>query len=418
MNKRAFLQNMGALSMAPLAMAMAPPSTKLKELLPKVSDESALWEMVRSHYQLKPDYINLESGYYNIIPQPTLEYFTEHIRTINYEGSYYMRTVRVEDKKRVSAALAQLVGASEKEVIITRNTTESLDTIIGGFPWKKGDEAVYALQDYGAMRVMFEQVAEKYGVVCKEVSVPNHPQSDEEIVELYARQITSKTRLLMVCHMINITGQILPIRKICDMAHEKGVEVMVDGAHCVAHFDFSIADLDCDYYGSSLHKWLATPLGAGLLYVRKDKIEKIWPRFADYEKDKSQIWRLNHTGTHPCHTDLAILNAIDYLEWIGLKRKEERLRQLKNYWQDKLTEVAGVVINTPREAERSCGIGNIGLERMGAREMATRLLEDHGIFTVGIEYANVNGCRISPNVFTTFDELDHFIESVKTMARG
>ena len=416
MKKRDFIKNMGALAIGPWASTMMEAPRKLGTLLPKALDDTALWEMVRSHYRLKPDYINLESGYYNIIPQPTLDSYMEHVRHINYEGSYYMRTVRVADKNRVAAALAELVGASAEEVIVTRNTTESLDTVIGGFPWKEGDEAVYALQDYGAMRVMFEQVAEKYGVVTREVSVPNHPQSDEEIVDLYASQITPQTRLLMVCHMINITGQILPIRKICDMAHARGVEVMVDGAHCVGHFDFSMADLDCDYYGSSLHKWLATPLGAGLLYVRKDKIDKIWPRFADYEKDKSQISRLNHTGTHPSHTDLAILNAIEYLNWMGLSRKEARLRALKNYWLDQLTGVPGVVINTPRESARSCGIGNVGLERVPAREMASRLLDEHGVFTVGIEYANVNGCRITPNVFTTFDELDRFVDAVKEMA--
>ncbi len=296
----------------------------------ELAEDEKFWEGIRQGYRLKPDYINLENGYYCIQPpRETLENFINHVREVNYQGSYYMRTVQYENKKATAARLASLLGCPAEELIITRNTTESLDMIIGGFPWKEGDEAVMAEQDYGAMLDMFKQVSKRHGVVNKMISLPNHPDSDEEIVNLYASAITAKTKLLMVSHMVNITGQILPVRKICDMAHNKGVEVMVDGAHAFAHIKFSIADLNCDYYGSSLHKWLTVPLGAGILYLKKQHIPKIWPIFGDGNPKEDDIGRLNHTGTHPVHTDLAINNAIDFYLKIGVERREARLRFLQ-----------------------------------------------------------------------------------------
>lgn len=375
-----------------------------------------LWSRVRADYDLKPDYINLESGYYNIIPRPTLGAFLEHVKTVNREGAYYMRTVQWENKERMAARLASLVGCPPEELIITRNTTESLDMVISGFPWKPGDEAVFAEQDYGAMQMQFGQVAQRHGIVNRVVSLPLQPESDEEIVSLYESAITPRTRLLMVCHMVNITGQILPVRKICDMAHSRGVEVMVDGAHCVGHIPVDIAALDCDYYGSSLHKWLAAPLGAGILYVRKRHIPRIWPLLAEHPRDPGDISRLNHTGTHPVHTDLAIGAALDYQEAIGLERKTTRLRQLQHLWTDPLREVKGVRINTPVEPGRSCAIANVGLEKMAPAELAEALFREFNIYTVAIDGAGVQGCRITPNVFTAEAEIEQLVSAVTTLA--
>jgi selenocysteine lyase/cysteine desulfurase len=232
------------------------------------------------------------------MPQQTLERQIEHLRYVNYEGSYYMRNWRVKTKELVAGKVAEIVGCTAEEVAITRNTTESLDLIIGGIDWKQGDEAVMAEQDYGSMLHHFEFVARRFGVVNRVVSVPNHPNDDEEIVDLYASAITDKTRLLMVCHMVNITGQVLPVRKRCDMAHARGVDVMVDGAHAYSHIDFQMKDLGCDYYGSSLHKWLSAPLGSGMLYVRKEKIDSVWPLMASGDLEADDVRRLNHTGRH------------------------------------------------------------------------------------------------------------------------
>lgn len=416
MDKRKFIKT---LSLATLASPFY--SNALMDLLHnstpnELATIDEFWSKIRADYKLKPDYINLESGYYNIIPTPTLNKLIEHIQMVNYEGSYYMRTVQWENKKRMSDKLAKVVGCSPKNIIITRNTTESLNMVIKGMNWKKGDEAVFAEQDYGAMKLMFEQVADRYGIVNKIVSIPNHPKSDDDIVGLYASAITPNTKLIMVCHMINITGHILPIKKICEMAHENGVQVMVDGAHCVGHFEFSIDDLGCDYYGSSLHKWLAVPLGTGLLYVNDKHIDTLWPLFAEDERQPGDISRLNHTGTHPVYHDLTIENAIDYHNMLGTARKEARLRYLQEYWTNQVRNHPNIIVNTPKESFRACGIANVGIKGMKPSIMANRLLKEYKIFTVAIDDANVYGCRITPNVFTLIEELDIFVSVLKKLA--
>ena len=415
MDKRTFIKNAGLLSIGG-AFGLG----RLPELMNSVSsvpssvlaEDEDFWAKIRGGYLLKPDYINLENGYYCFVPTETLENFISHVREVNYQGSYYMRTVQVENKKKAAARLAEIGGCSSDEIIITRNTTESLDMIIGGLHWKQEDEAIMAEQDYGAMLEMFKLTAKRYGIVNKVVSVPNLPQNDDEIVNLYAGAITDKTKLIMVCHMINITGQILPVRKICDMAHSRGVQVMVDGAHAFGHFKFSIPDLNCDYYGSSLHKWLSVPLGSGILYVKKENIGKVWPLLASGDIREDDISRLNHIGTHPAHTDLAIFNAIDYYNMIGGERKEARLRYLQHYWTDKVRNMPHIILNTPADPVRSCGIANVGIKEMKPKDLADVLFKKYRIYTVPIDGANVHGCRITPNVYTSTDDLDVLVKAL------
>ena len=415
MDKRTFLRNAGLAGFGAMLSfdGLAQMVRSVSEVASTdLAEDEDFWASIREGYRLKPDYINLENGYYCFLPEQVLEKFIDHVREVNYQGSYYMRTAKDKNKKAMAAKLAEVAACSPNELIITRNTTESLDMIIGGLEWKPGDEAVMAEQDYGAMLNMFRQVSNRYGVVNKLVSVPNHPESDEEIVELYASAITEKTKLLMVCHMINITGQILPVRKICDMAPAKGVEVMVDGAHTFGHFTFSIPDLHCDYYGSSLHKWLSTPLGAGLLYVKKDKIANVWPLIASGNKEPDDISRLNHTGTHPDHTDLTIADALDFYNIIGAERKEARLRYIQNYWTSKVRDLPHVILNTPADPARSCAIANVGIRGMEPSELADALFSKHKIYTVAINGAGVHGCRITPNVYTTTGELDVLVDAL------
>ena len=416
MNKREFIQKFGLAGLATYSLSNDIIYDKYKLNLPPFKTENDLWEVVRSHYSLKPDYINLENGYYNIIPDPTLYKYIEYVKTINFEGSYYMRNSLEDDNLKLRKRISDWLSCDKKNIIVTRNTTESLDLIIGGYPWEKGDEAIYAHQDYGSMKLMFDQVTKKNNIKTKVISIPNHPSSDEEIVRLYENQITKKTRLLMVCHMINITGQVLPVKKICEMAHSYGVEVMVDGAHCIGHFNFSIENLNCDYYGSSLHKWLSAPLGAGLLYIKEKHISKIWPLLAGHSNDFSGIKRLNHLGTNPVQIHLAINNALDYIDWIGIKRKEKRLKELQNHWIQNLKNVSNVEINTPLSFSKSFGIGNIGIKNMPPKIMAEQLLKKFNIFTVAIDYANVKGCRITPNIYNSIDEIDVFIDAVRKLA--
>lgn len=418
MNKRAFLKNLAVSSIAasPFFKTIEKTITKLESEKVSFESNNDFWAKIRNDYLLKEEYINLEGGYYCMLPQPTLERYKEHIDMINKEASYYMRTVQWENRNRMATKLANMAGCSAEELVITRNTTESLDLIIGGYPWKAGDEAVMANQDYGAMLNQFKLVEKRFGVKSVRIDVPMDPSSDDEVVEAYRKVITPKTKLLMVCHMVNITGHILPIQKICDMAHEQGVEVMVDGAHAFAQINFKISDLNCDYYGTSLHKWLSVPLGAGFLYVKKGKAEKIWPLFAEGPRDENDISRLNHIGTHPVHTDLAIEDAIDYHNLIGGERKEKRLRFIQNYWVDKAIRIDHVLLNTPKDKSRSCAIANVGIKGMKPADLSKKLLNEHKIWTVAIDGAGVHGCRITPNIYTTTNELDQFISALSALA--
>jgi selenocysteine lyase/cysteine desulfurase len=418
MNKRTFLKKTAALGLAGFAAqpALASWVDKFQHVHPQLLEkDEAFWQGVRGQYLLKPDYINLENGYYCFIPQPTLDAYLQHIREVNRQGSYYMRTVQVDNKKKVLEKLAGVAGCAADEIALTRNTTESLDTVINGIDWKAGDEAIMAEQDYGSIVNMFKLMEKRYGIIRKVVSVPNLPATDEEIVNIYQQAITPRTRLLLVSHMVNITGQILPIRKICDMAHARGVEVLVDGAHTFAHIKFAIPDLGCDYFGASLHKWLSTPLGAGILYVRKDKQAGLWALMADWNL-KDDITHLAHTGTHPVATDLAIIDAIDYYHTLGVERKEARLRYLQNYWSRQVRDVKNIVLNTPADPERACGIANVGIATMKPADLAKTLLDKYKIWTVAIDGAGVQGCRITPNVYTTPDELDQLVAALRALA--
>jgi len=414
-SKRHFLKTLLASSLFPL---FSKAETMVNYMPEKMLEKNPndFWLMVRNEYDLPKQFINLENGYYSMCAKPVMQSYLNDIRMVNTEASHYMRTVQFSNKKKVLIKLANFLGCSEEELIITRNTTESLDTIISGYPWEKGDEAIMAEQDYGSMLDMFAQVSKRHQVVCKKISIPLNPQNDEEIVSLYENAITPKTKLIMVCHMMNITGQILPIQKITEMAHKKGVEVMVDGAHAIAHFQFDLNSLNCDYYGSSLHKWLGVPIGAGILYVKKKNIEKIWPMFGEAAFPINAIEKLNHTGTHPVATDLAISHAIDFHQFIGSKRKEERLRFLQNYWISKVRGVGNVRINTPDDPARSCGIANIGIDGYTPAELAKTLMDKYKIWTVAIDTANVHGVRVTPHIYTTTDELNQFVKAIIELA--
>src|SRR5471030_2289330 len=410
-SKRQFLQSATAvLSLAAFEQLFAGTSAIAPAALAKNDD---FWESIRNKYTVTPDFIQLENGYYSLAADPVLESYIGHVRQVNATSSYYMRTRQADDKLAVRTQLAHLMGCSDAELIITRNTTESLDTVIAGFDWKPGDEAVMAEQDYGSMLDMFKLQARRHGMVNRVVSVPLQPKSDDEIVDLYESVLTPKTRLLMVCHMINITGQILPVRKIAGMAHRHGVQVMVDGAHTFGQLDFHIDDIGCDYYGSSLHKWLGAPLGAGILYVRRDRIKPLWQLYGDATFPDDDIRKLNHTGTHPAATDLAIVDAIRFHEAIGIQRKSARLHYLQRYWTDKLRGTKRIVLNTPEQPERSCAVANVGIEGMPPADLAKNLLDKYRIFTVAIDGAGVHGVRVTPQVFTTVRELDLLVGAVR-----
>ena len=415
MKKRDFVKAVGGASLALLVGDDL--WARAAVLTPRqLAQDDGFWEGIRRQYVLTPDYINLENGYYSMQAQPVLEAFIRHVREINAQASRYMRTRQFDDKLAVRTRLAQMAGCDPAELIVTRNTTESLDTVIAGFDWQAGDEAVMAAQDYGAMLDQFALMARRHGVVNRIVSLPLDPASDDEIVRLYESAITPKTRLLMVCQMVNITGQILPVARIAEMAHRHGVPVMVDGAHAFAQLDFRVPDLGCDYYGASLHKWLGCPLGAGILYVRRDRIAPLWPLYADRSKADDDIAKLNHTGTHPVHTDLAINDALDFHLAIGIQRKEARLRWLQRYWTEQVRGHPGISLNTPADPQRACAIANVKVDKLTPAALAQALFDRYRVWTVAIDTANVHGTRVTPQLFTTTRELDTLVRALKELA--
>ncbi len=417
MHKRDFLRTLGG---AAIGLALSPAERRLLAAMPPadLARREDFWTELRSRYVVPTDFIHLEHGYYSMQSQPVLDRYLQHIRDVNAVSSRYMRTVQYTNKARVQGKLAALAGCRSDDLIITRNTTESLDTVISGFDWKPGDEAVMSVHDYGAMLDQFKLMERRWGIVNTRVTVPLDPRSDDEVVQVYANAITPRTRLLMVCHMINITGHVLPVRKICDMAHARGVPVMVDGAHAFAQLDFRIPDLDCDFYGASLHKWLGAPLGAGILYVKPGAVEKLWPLYGDEGYAVNDIRKLNHTGTHPVATDLAIEDAITFHESLGIQRKQERLRWLQQYWTTRARSIPRVKLFTPSDPSRTGAIANVGIEGMKPGELATTLMDKYRVFTVAINTAGVAGVRVTPQLFTTTQELDVLVRALTELAKA
>ncbi len=415
MNQREFLRTLGGAS---LALVFGPKAWARYAKLPPatLAQDEDFWATIRAKYVLTPDYINLENGFYLMQSQPVLEAFIRRVRDINVRASRYMRTVMPDDNLAVRSRLARMGGCPVEELIVTRNTTESLDTVIGGFHWSAGDEAVMAQQDYGAMLDMFGLVARRYGVVNRVVSLPMDPRSDDEIVRLYESAITPKTRLLMICHMVNITGQLLPVAKVAAMAHRHGVQVMVDGAHTFGQLEFAIPALGGDYFASSLHKWLGSPLGSGILWVRRDHIGELWPTFAELAIPDTDIRRLNHTGTQPVHTILAINDALDFHESIGIARKEARLRYLQRYWTDKVRGRQRIYLNTPSDPARTGAIANVGITGIEPAALGQQLFDRYKIWTVAIDGAGVRGVRVTPHLFTSTRDLDALVSALKELA--
>ena len=390
-----------------------PHQIEAMELADLENDQDAFWYQVQKAFYQSPRFINLENGYFSPQPLETLQAHAEYQKAINEMPSYFMRKMQQEEKTIVKRQLAEFAGVGEDEIVVTRNTTEALDTVILGLKMEKGDEAIMTDQDYLSMVEAFEQKAKRYGTVNKMISLPLHPKSDQEIIDVYEGAITKKTKVMLVTHLINLTGQVLPVRKLCEMAHSHGVEVICDSAHAFAQLDFKIPDLDCDYLGTSLHKWLCTPLGAGMLYVKRGKVHKVWPLFGDNSYAEDDIRKFEHIGTQPVHTHQAISNAIRFHQTIGAERKEKRLKTLRKYWTDEVAKLSKVKLNMPLEDNRSSALGNLSIEGYSPDQLSQYFYEKHGIFTVAINRKTVHGVRVTPHLYTRFDDLDRFIKAVR-----
>ncbi len=302
----------------------------------KIAQDEAYWEVIQRSYIQDASFINIESGYFSPAARIVLDAQVDRLRQINSIPSFYMRRRMAAERENLKHFIGRFINVSPDEFVIARNTTEALNTIIQGIPLARGDEVLYNRREYPSMQEALEQRALRYGTVNHVINIPWLPSSRKQIVDAYADAITAKTRYILVSHMIYLTGQVLPVKEICGMAHRRGVEVIVDGAHSLAHLNYKIPDLGCDYYGTSLHKWLGAPLGTGLMYIRREHIQKVWPLFGDRRAQSDNIAKFEHIGTHPQGTDQTIMDAIRFHTAIGGSRKEARLRYLKNYWVDKV----------------------------------------------------------------------------------
>jgi selenocysteine lyase/cysteine desulfurase len=317
---------------------------------------------------------------------------------------------QVETVRRL---LAEDFGCEPEEIAITRNASEALEICQLGLDLKAGDEVVTTNQDYPRMLTTWRQRERRDGVVLRTISFPVPPPSMQDLRDRFARAITPRTRVIHVCHITNLTGQIFPVKEICRLARERSIEVVVDGAHAFGHFPFTLADLDCDYYGTSLHKWLFAPHGTGFLYVRKNKIKSLWPLMAAPPDMDGNIRKFEEIGTHSAANHNAIAEALVFQETIGLERKAARLRYLRDRWMKRLQGQKGVRIHTSFEPAMACAIGNVGIEGVDTAKLTQHLWDKRRVIVVPILHEEFQGLRVTPNVYTTLDEVDVFAEEME-----
>jgi selenocysteine lyase/cysteine desulfurase len=386
----------------------------------ETAGDEDFWNWVRESYTLSPDIINLNAGGVSAQPKVVQDAHIFNYQMCNQGPSYYMWQLLDKGREPLRAKLADLAGCDPDELAINRNATEGLNTVIFGLDLKKGDEVVLTKYDYPHMMTAWKQRERRDGIKLNWVDWDFPLENDDAIVKAYADKITSKTKVVHITHVINWVGQIMPARKIADMAHSKGCVVIVDGAHSFNHFDFKIPDTGADYFATSLHKWLGAPFGSGLLYIKKDKIKTVWALVGDddSEADKADIRMFEWLGTRSFASELAIGNAVDFMEGIGLQRKEARLRYLKNYWMNKVKDNPKVKFSTSMLPQYSCGIGAFSIDGWNGGDINSKLFDDKKIVATPIVYEKLNCVRVSPNIYNSTWQLDRLVDGIEAIAKA
>ncbi len=384
----------------------------------QLAADEDFWFEIQEAFVLDRTMINLNNGGVSPSPRVVQDAMRRYLEFSNQAPTYTMWAILEPKIESVRQRLAAAYGCDPEELAITRNASESLETCILGLDLKPGDEILTTNQDYPRMLTAWRQREKRDGIVLKLISVPTPPDKVEDLVERFERAITPKTRVIMFCHITNLTGQIYPVKRICQMGRDRGIEVIVDGAHAFAHFPFKHSDLDCDYYGTSLHKWLLAPHGTGFLYVRKSKIGKLWPLMAAPESMRNDIRKFEEIGTHPAANHNAIAEALTFHEGIGNERKAARLRYLKDRWARRLQSQKGVRILTPFDPAQSCGLALVGIDGIDPNKLTTYLWEKHRIIVVAIVHEEFQGIRVTPNVYTTVGEIDEFCVATEKVIRN
>jgi selenocysteine lyase/cysteine desulfurase len=382
------------------------------------NDNEDYWSVIQDAYTAsKSEIIILNNGGVSPSPLAVQEALEKYNRAAAQGPSYYMWRIMDKGREPLRQRLAKLAGCDAEEIAINRNATEALNTVIFGLPLQKGDEIIGTIQDYPNMIQAWKQRQMRDGLVYKQLSFDFPIENDEQIVKAFADAVTPNTKIIHVTHIINWVGQIMPVKKICQMAHSKGIEVVVDGAHTFGLLDYKIPDLDCDYFGTSLHKFLSAPVGSGMMWIKKDKIEKIWPLLCNSQPKSADIRKFETLGTRSFPIEQAIGEAINFQEGIGSKRKQERVHFLKKYWAEKAAQIPGVKIHTSLKPEFSCAIAGVSVDGMKPEEVDAKLMKDHKIHTVGINWENIHCVRVTPHVYTKLTDLDKLVGALEKIAK-
>ncbi|MBA4197024.1 MAG: aminotransferase [Chitinophaga sp.] len=379
------------------------------------SDED-YWSTIQQSFTVNPNIIILNNGGVSPAPRVVQEALDRYNKLCNEGPSYYMWRILDQGREPLRQKLADLAGCNAEEIAINRNATEALNTVIYGLNLKAGDEVIGTKQDYPNIIQAYKQRAAREGIVYKQINFNFPIEDDDTIVAAFEKNITPKTKIIHVTHVINWVGQIMPVKKIADMAHKHDIEVICDGAHSFGLLDFKIPDLGCDYFGTSLHKFLSAPIGSGLLWIQKDKIEKIWPLTCNGEPQSSNIRKFETLGTRSFAIEQAIGEAVNFQNAIGNKRKEERIRYLKNYWAERVQNIPKVKLHTSLKAAYSCAICGVSVDGITPGELDAALMNDYKIHTVGIVWENISCVRITPHVYTSIKDVEKLAKAIEEIA--
>jgi isopenicillin-N epimerase len=383
----------------------------------EVAADEDFWFEVARAFTVDRTLVNLNNGGVSPSPGWVQDAMKRHLDFSNLAPSYTMWQILEPQREGVRERMARQWGIDPEEIAFTRNSSESLQIMQLGIDLQSGDEVLTTTQDYGRMINTFKQRERREGIVLKQIQIPVPAEDPAEVVRLFADAITPKTKAMLACHMINLTGQILPVTELTALARSHGIPLIIDGAHALAHFDFSLGDLDVDNYSTSLHKWLFAPHGTGLLYVRREKISEVWPLMAAPERMDSDIRKFEEIGTHPAANYLAIAEALTFHQGIGPARKDARLVYLRNYWAEKLLENDNVGLHTSLQPGQACGIANVEIAGVAPNDLRDYLWDAHRIIVVSINHAEFQGIRVSPSVYTTLPELDRFVDVMNHIAK-
>lgn len=382
----------------------------------KVAMDEDFWSVIQRGYSVSPLILNLNNGGVSPAPIVVQEAVARYNQMTNEGPSYFMWQILDQGREPLRDKLARLAGTSSEEIAINRNATEALNTIIYGLPLKAGDEVLGCKFDYPNMMNAWRQRADRDGIVYKQITFDFPIEDVDAIVKAYEQAMTPKTKIVHITHVVNWVGQIMPVRQIADMAHAHGAEVIVDGAHSFGLMDFKIPDLHCDYFGTSLHKFLSAPIGSGMMWVKQDKIAKLWPLTCYGDPHSPNIRKFEALGTRSFPIEQGIGEAINFHEAIGSRRKQERIFYLKNYWATRVKEVKGVKLHTSLKPEFSCAISGVSVEGYTPTQLMNTLFDKYKIHTVGIDYEGVQCIRVTPHVYTTTADVDRFVRAIEELA--